>query len=264
MGLPINKKKQYRVLGWALRCVRAQSHSKRRQSYCWAARRNRWWGGRRPSHVLETSLAYAPVSAGLMGGRRYPTVISLVFSAVGRSCHHLAPIDTRMLRAGCAQSSAHSCAIPVATGFSSILPSVVAAAHIGFASVCVQGLPVILSVMKLTLGEPIAKFFDCIVEVDRCVGAVCTVCASDIAITTATSLPLPRQFVRRIGIAGLVHVVQKCVRTRPVIYTGNSGLWSRCHSGLLRSSPPLLYIWAAFTSSVVFPAVVVVRTSTAT
>ena len=70
----------------------------------------------------------------------------------------MAPIATRMLRAGFAQSSAHSRAIPVASGFSSILPSVVAAVHVGFTSVCVQGLPVIiLSMMKLASGEPITR-----------------------------------------------------------------------------------------------------------
>ena len=94
-----------------------------------------------------------------MGGRRYPTVISLFFSAVGRSCHHLALIDTRMLRAGFAQSSAYSRTILVTSGFSSILPSAVDAVHVGFASICFQGLPVIiLSVMKLASGEAIGKF----------------------------------------------------------------------------------------------------------
>ena len=140
-----NKEK---VLGWALRCLRAQKHSGRRQGggrvTVGLPVEIGGGGGRRPSHVLETSLAYTPVSAGLMGRRRYPTVICLVFSAVGRSCHHVAPIDTRMLRAGFAQSSAHSRAIPVASGFSSVLPSVVAADHVGFASVYVQGLPVII------------------------------------------------------------------------------------------------------------------------
>ena len=47
-------------------------------------------GVRRPSHVLKTSPVYAPASAGLMGGRRYPTVISvaggLAFLAVTRGC----------------------------------------------------------------------------------------------------------------------------------------------------------------------------------
>ena len=121
------------------------------------ARRGRWWGGSPPQPRVRDQSCLRACVGGLSGREAITKVMSLVFSAVGRSCHHLAPIDTRILRAGFAQSSAHSRAIQVASGFSRILPSVVAAAHIGFASVCVQGLPdIILSVMKLASGEPIA------------------------------------------------------------------------------------------------------------
>ena len=84
--------------------------------------------------------------------------LSRAVSACGSSFHHFAQTVTRMLRAGCAHSSAQSRAYPVSSGFSSILPSVDATLHVGLASACLQGLPVIIrSIIKLASGAPIVR-----------------------------------------------------------------------------------------------------------